>query len=232
MTKPVKDRIRLIEKEDNQISIVKQCDLLGICRSTLYYKPVNQESDLNLEIMAELDKQYLKTPFYGKRRMSLHLESLGYMVNIKRTRRLLQVMGLITIYPKPNTSISNKEHKKYPYLLKDLHITHSNHVWATNITYIPMRSGFMYLIAVMDLYSRKVLHWSVSNTMDAEWCTEVLSQTITLYGKPEIFNTDQGSQFTSDIFTKVLLDNEIKISMDGKGRAIDNIFVERLEGAA
>ena len=225
---PVKERLVLVEKDSESMSIVKQCDLLGICRSTLYYKPENQESDLNLEIMAELDKQYLKTPFYGKRRMLLHLGTLGFVLNIKRVRRLMQLMGLITIYPKPNTSMANKEHKKYPYLLKDLNITHSNHVWATDITYIPMKRGFMYLMAVVDLYSRKVLHWSVSNTMDAEWCTEVLNQTIILYGKPEIFNSDQGSQFTREMFTKVLLDNDVKISMDGKGRAIDNIFVERL----
>jgi putative transposase len=224
----MKERIEMIEMENCEISIVRQCDLVGVCRSTLYYNPKEQESDLNLEIMAELDKQYLKTPFYGKRRMLLHLETLGFGVNIKRIRRLMQLMGLITIYPKPNTSLANKEHKKYPYLLKDLPITHSNHVWATDITYIPMKRGFMYLMAVVDLYSRKVLHWSVSNSMDAEWCTEVLNQTIVMYGVPEIFNTDQGSQFTSDIFTKVLLDNNIKISMDGKGRAIDNIFVERL----
>jgi putative transposase len=211
-----------------EISIVRQCDLLDVCRSTLYYNPEGQESDLNLEIMAELDKQYQLTPFYGKRRMLLHLGTLGYQVNIKRIQRLMQVMGLVTLYPKPNTSLANKEHKKYPYLLKDLPITHRNQVWATDITYIPMKRGFMYLMAVVDLYSRKVLNWSVSNSMDAEWCTEVLNQTISLYGKPEIFNTDQGSQFTSDMFIKVLVDSEIKISMDGKGRAIDNIFVERL----
>jgi putative transposase len=228
MTKSKTERLKMVEMEENDISIVRQCDLLSVCKATLYYTPEDQESDLNLEIMAELDKQYLITPFYGKRRMLLHLETLGFCVNIKRIRRLMQLMGLITIYPKPNTSLPNKEHKKYPYLLKDLPITHSNHVWATDITYIPMKRGFMYLMAVVDLYSRKVLNWSVSNSMDAEWCTEVLKQTIALYGTPEIFNSDQGSQFTSDIFTKVLLDKNVKISMDGKGRAIDNIFVERL----
>jgi putative transposase len=224
----MKKRLEMIEKVDNELSIVKQCDLLDVCRSTLYYKPEGQESDLNLEIMAELDKQYLITPFYGKKKMLAHLASIGINVNIKRVRRLMQLMDLKTIYTKVNTSIANKEHPKYPYLLKDLIITHRNHVWATDITYIPMHKGFMYLMAVVDLYSRKVLNWSVSNTMDAEWCTEVLNQTIVLNGTPEIFNTDQGSQFTSDSFTKVLKDNNIKISMDGKGRAIDNIFVERL----
>jgi putative transposase len=224
----MKKRIEMIEMTDSELSIVKQCSLLDVCRSTLYYKPEGQETDLNLEIMAELDKQYLLTPFYGRKKMVAHLGSIGIDVNIKRVRRLMQLMDLKTIYTKANTSIPNKEHIKYPYLLKDLIITHRNHVWATDITYIPMQRGFMYLMAVVDLYSRKVLNWSVSNTMDAEWCTEVLNQTIVLNGTPEIFNTDQGSQFTSESFTKVLTDNNIKISMDGKGRAIDNIFVERL----
>lgn len=228
MTKPIKERQELIEMQDCQISISKQCKLLGVCRSTLYYKCDDCESDMNLEIMQEIDQQYQKTPFYGKRRMLLHLDTLGFTVNIKRIRRLMQLMGLITLYPKPNTSKANKEHLKYPYLLKDMVFTHSNHVWATDITYIPMKRGFMYLMAVVDLYSRKVLHWSISNTMDTEWCTEVLKQTIAMHGTPKIFNTDQGSQFTSEMFTKVLLDNDILISMDGKGRAIDNIFVERL----
>lgn len=225
---PKKERQELVEMQNCEISITRQCSLLGICRSTLYYDGQDQESDLNLDLMEKLDKQYQKTPFYGKRKMLQHLKSLGFSLNIKRIRRLLKVMGLTTIYPKPNTSLANKEHKKYPYLLKDLVFTHRNHVWATDITYIPMKRGFMYLIAVVDLYSRKVLHWSVSNSMDAEWCAEVLKQTIIMHGIPEIFNTDQGSQFTSEIFTKVLLANNIEISMDGKGRAIDNIFVERL----
>lgn len=228
MTKPMKERLEMVEKQESDISIVRQCDMVGVCRSTLYYKPISQESDLNLQIMQELDKQYMKTPFYGKRRMTTHLNMSGYNVNIKRTSRLMHLMGLKALYPKPNTSIPDKEHEKYPYLLKDLDITHSNHVWATDITYVPMKKGFMYLMAIVDLYSRKVLHWSVSNTMEAEWCAEVLNQTISMYGTPEIFNTDQGSQFTSNIFTKTLKDNEIKISMDGKGRATDNIFVERL----
>jgi putative transposase len=228
MTKPMKERLEMVEKQESVMSIIRQCDLVGVCRSTLYYKPISQESDLNLQIMQELDKQYMKTPFYGKRRMTTHLNMSGYNVNIKRTSRLMHQMGLKALYPKTNTSVPDKEHEKYPYLLKDLDITHSNHVWATDITYVPMRKGFMYLMAIVDLYSRKVLHWSVSNTMEAEWCAEVLNQTISMYGTPEIFNSDQGSQFTSNIFTKTLKDNEIKISMDGKGRATDNIFVERL----
>jgi putative transposase len=146
---PMKKRLDMVEKSDNEISIVKQCKLLDICRSTLYYKPEGQESNLNLEIMAELDKQYLLTPFYGRNKMVAHLASLGINVNIKRLRRLMQLMDLKTIYTKANTSISNKEHAKYPYLLKDLIITHRNHVWATDITYIPMHRGFMYLMAVL-----------------------------------------------------------------------------------
>jgi putative transposase len=223
----------MIEKTNNELSIVKQCKLLEVCRSTLYYKPEGQKSDFNLEIMAELDKRYLLTPFYRRKKRVAHLGSLGIDVNIKRVRRLMQLMDLKTIYKKPNKSLPNKEHEKYPYLFKDLIITHRNQVWATDITYIPVHRGFMYLMAVVDLYSRKVLNWSVSNTMDTDWCTEVLNQTIALNGTPEIFNTDQASTgaafgFTSETFTKALKDNNIKISRDGKGRAIDNIFVERL----
>jgi putative transposase len=178
--------------------------------------------------MTELDKQYLKTPFYGIRRMTAHLRSLGYCVNHKRVQRLMRKMGLEAVYRKPNTSLPNKEHTIYPYLLKGLNITRPNQVWATDITYIPMAKGFMYLIAIVDLYSRKVLTWSVSNTMESEWCAEVLKAAIIDFGKPDIFNTDQGSQFTANIFTQVLKDNQVRISMDGKGRAIDNIFVERI----
>ncbi|MFN8432048.1 MAG: IS3 family transposase [Spirosomataceae bacterium] len=147
MTKPLKERLKMVEKEESETSIVRQCDLVGVCRSTLYYKPTGQESDLNLEIMQELDKQYMKTPFYGKRRMTTHLNMFGYSINIKRTSCLMHLMGLKALYPKPNTSLPDKEHEKYPYLLKDLNITHSNHVWATDITYVPMKKGFMYLMS-------------------------------------------------------------------------------------
>lgn len=218
----------MIEREHPELSINAQCKLLDLCRSSLYYKPVSQESDLNLKLMQELDKQYLKTPFYGTRKMTQHLQSLGYKVNRKRVSRLMKLMGLQTIYRKPNTSLPNKEHTIYPYLLSGLKIERANQVWATDITYVPMNKGFMYLMAIIDLHSRKVLNWSVSNTMEAEWCTQVLKETIAQYGCPQIFNTDQGAQFTSHIFTKVLLDNGVQISMDGKGRAIDNIFIERL----
>ena len=175
-----------------------------------------------------LDEQYFKTPFYGVLRLKALLIGLGYKVNRKRVRRLMKLLDWKTIYREPKTSTGNKEHKKFPYLLRNVKIARCNQVWAADITYIPMKTGFMYLMAVIDLHSRYILHWSLSNTMSAEWCSEVLAQTIQKHGKPEIFNTDQGSQFTSDVFIKVLLENEIAISMDGRGRALDNIFIERL----
>lgn len=210
-----------------QLSLSHQCELLSLHRSILYYEPAKVCSE-DLEMMALMDKQYLKTPFYGYRKMLIFLVQQGYHVNHKRVRRLMRTMGIEAIYARPNTSKPNKEHKIYPYLLKNVSITKANQVWATDITYVPMAKGFMYLIAVLDLYSRYVLAWSISNTMEAEWCDKVLKTALEKYPKPEIFNTDQGSQFTSDIFVKTLLDNHIQPSMDGKGRAIDNIFVERL----
>lgn len=221
-------RRKMIELAHKDLSITRQCDLLSVCRSSLYYKPMGQETELNLKLMEELDRQYLKTPFYGIRKMTEYLRSLGYKVNRKRVSRLMKKMGLETIYRKQNTSQPNKGHKIYPYLLKGLQINRPNQVWATDITYLPMQKGFMYLMAIVDLYSRKVLFWSISNTMESEWCASVLQETIDSHGKPEIFNTDQGAQFTSEIFTQILLNNQIQVSMDGKGRAIDNIFVERL----
>lgn len=211
----------------NKLSIVKQCKLLKIHRGRLYYK-AKQESSDNLKMMRLLDQQYFNTPFYGSRKMTYWLKSLGFCVNRKRVQRLMKIINWQTIYREPQTTISDKKHKKYPYLLKGLEITHKNHVWATDITYIPMAKGFMYLTAIIDLHTRFVLNWSVSNTMSAEWCTDVLEETIQKYGAPEIFNTDQGSQYTSEAHTNMLLSNGIKISMDGKGRAIDNIFIERL----
>jgi putative transposase len=211
----------------NKLSVVKQCELLDVSRSNLYYKPKGVGLE-NLEIMKLLAKQYYLTPFYGYRKITVLLQKMDYCVNEKRVRRLMKTVNWKTIYREPKTTISNKEHKKYPYLLKDLVITHKNQVWATDITYIPMAKGFMYLCAIMDLHTRFVLNWSVSNTMSADWCTETLQDTIAKYGSPEIFNTDQGSQYTSDVHIKALTDNGIKISMDGKGRAIDNIFIERL----
>lgn len=223
---PIEQRQRLIEP-DGSISVSKQCKLLDLKRNFLYYSPKG-ELEENLEIMRLLDKQYYLTPFYGYRKLTVWLQNLGYKINSKRVRRLMECVHWKTIYREPRTTISNKQEKKYPYLLKNFQTQYRNQVWATDITYIPMNKGFMYLTAILDLHTRYVLHWDISNTMSAEWCTKVLNDTIEKHGVPEIFNTDQGSQYTSEIHTKALLDKGIAISMDGKGRAIDNIFVERL----
>lgn len=221
------ERKKMVESNHEVLSIKKQLDLVSISSSSFYYVPKG-ESEENRAILRLLDEQYFKTPFYGVLRLTALLVGLGYKVNRKRVRRLMQILDWKTIYREPKTTIGNKQHKKYPYLLGGLKINRCNQLWATDITYIPMKTGYMYLMAVVDLHSRYVLHWSLSNSMTAEWCAEVLQETLYQYGKPEIFNTDQGSQFTSDVFIKALTDNEIKISMDGKGRALDNIFVERL----
>ena len=202
--------------------------MLGISRSTLYYKKV-EIKDNDLEIMKLIDMQYTKYPFYGSRRMMKWLrKEKGHKVNRKYIRRLMRLMGLEGLAPKPNTSKPRKEHKKYPYLLKGLKIDRPNQVWSTDITYIPLSRGFMYLTAIIDWYSRYVLSWRISNTLDSDFCVDALNDALRLYGRPEIFNTDQGSQFTSDDFIKPLKDNDIQISMDGKGRWVDNVFVERL----
>jgi putative transposase len=220
----------MIEHEHRELSIRRQCTLVGLNRSTLYYEPA-PESALNLALMRLMDEQYLQTPFYGWPRMLAYLQRQGYTVNHKRVRRRLQKMGIQAIYPKPRTSVSNVAHKIYPYLLRDLEITHVNQVWhpkgPRDITYIPMPRGFMYLVAVMDWYSRYVLAWQLSNTLDNRFCLDALPQAL-LWGKPEIFNTDQGVQFTARQFTDCLAKAEIRISMDGRGRAFDNIFTERL----
>lgn len=213
-------------------SIRQQCQWAGLSRSSYYYQPVSA-SDEDLLLMRLLDEQYLESPQYGYRKMGLVLAQAGYVVNHKRVRRLMQLMGLEAIYPKINLSKPAAGHKIYPYLLRGLKITHVHQVWATDITYVPMANGYMYLIVIIDpggepLYSRYVLGWSVSNTMDANWCNDLLSEVLLVYPPPEIFNTDQGSQFTSEVFTSTLLGAQIRISMDGKGRALDNIFVERL----
>ena len=178
--------------------------------------------------MRLIDEQYLKTPFYGSRRMCTFLCGLGYKINRKRVRRLMRQMGLEAIYPKPRTSLPSQGHKVYPYLLKGLHISHPNQVWATDLTYIPLERGFMYLVAIMDWHSRRVLAWRLSNTMDADFCVDALEEALDRYRAPEIFNSDQGSQFTSDAFTGILQEHGVQISMDGKGCYRDNIFVERL----
>ena len=217
----------MVDTQNSSLSVSSQCKLLEIHRSGLYYHPVS-ESEENLRLMRLLDEQYFKTPFYGVRRLTVWLQSLGYKVNRKRTARLMKLIGWHTIYRKPNTSKPCTAHKIYPYLLRGLKTVRKNQVWAMDITYVPMQKGFMYLCAVVDIHTRYVLNWSVSNTMSAEWCKEVIEQAVEQHGKPEIVNTDQGSQFSSEVFTQYLIGSEIKISMDGKGRAIDNIFIERL----
>lgn len=222
------ERKELVDKAHKKLSINKQCNLLSIHRSGFYYeaKPLDA---FNLELTKVIDKEYTLHPFRGVPSMTTYLrEDLGYPINKKRIERLYKLMDIQAIIPGPHTSKGNREHKKYPYLLRNMKITHINQVWATDITYVPIKGGYMYLIAIIDLYSRFVLNWSLSNTMDAEWCAEILKDTIEQYGAPEIFNTDQGSQFTSEIFIDVLKDNQVQISMDGKGRATDNIFIERL----
>jgi putative transposase len=209
-----------------RLSLVRQCALLGICRSSLYCQPTSASAH-DLELMALMDRQYLKTPFYGSRRMTVWLRTQGHQVNRKRVRRLMQVMGLEAIYRRPNTSKPAPGHKVYPYLLRGLEINRVNQVWATDITYIPMARGFLYLVAIMDWHSRYVLAWRLSNTLDVDFCLEALEEALGK-GRPEIFNTDQGSQFTSEAFTGRLLAQGIQVSMDGKGRCMDNVFVERL----
>lgn len=217
----------LVQHGSEVLSIVKQCELLEINRSGLYYQPV-EESDENLAVMRVMDEQYLKTPFYGIKRLLVILIAKGYKINCKRLRRLMRIQGWQTLYPTRCTTRSDPAAYKYPYLLKDLPIQRKNQVWAIDITYVPMKKGFMYLCAVIDIYTRYVVGWGVSNSMTADWCTEIVEQAIDTHGKPEIMNSDQGSQFTSDVYTSLLKAREIQISMDGKGRAVDNIFIERL----
>ena len=216
----------MIELEHPQLSIRHQCELVGLNRSTFYYTPAG-ESDLNLYLMRLIDKQYTKTPFYGWPRMTAYLRREGYTVNHKRVQRLMSKMGLQAIFPKPRTSMAAKGHKVYPYLLRNLAITRPNQVWSADITYIPMLHGFMYLSAIIDWYSRYVLAWQLSNTLDGLFCLDALDLALAL-GQPEIFNTDQGAQFTALAFTSRLETAGIRVSMDGRGRALDNVFVERL----
>ncbi len=217
----------MIEFQNSDISIVRQCKLFKISRTSVYYKPKGEKPE-NLKLMRLMDEQYLKTPTHGSRSMVTFLKRLGYNKNRKRIQRLMRLMGLEAIYPKRKTSKPNPAHRIYPYLLRKLRIDHPNQVWAADISYLPLEKGFMYLVAIMDWYSRKVLSWRVSNTMDNDFCVAALAEAIHNYGRPEIFNTDQGSQFTSESFTDVLKNNDIQISMDGRGRFQDNIFIERL----
>ena len=220
-------RKALVSAEYGRLSVVRQCELVGISRSSHYYTATG-ESEFNLDLMRRIDRQYLETPWYGSRQMARHLRRDGRSVGRTRVRRLMRLLGLQAIYQKPRTTIPNVQHRVYPYLLGGLSIERPNQVWCADITYIPMRRGFLYLVAVMDWHSRAVLSWRLSNTMESSFCVEALREALSRYGKPEIFNTDQGSQFTSEEFTKVLSDAGVRISMDGKGRWMDNIFIERL----
>jgi len=223
---PVSARRGLIEPAHGELSIVRQCELLGLSRSSYYYQPA-QESTENLHYMRLVDEQYLRTPFYGSRRMAVWLTEQGYAVNRKRVQRLMQLMGLEGIAPGPRTSRGHPEHKVYPYLLRELTIERPNQVWGTDITYIPMAVGFMYLVVIMDWFSRYVLSWELSNTLEVAFCVDAL-ETALARQQPEIFNSDQGMQFTSQAFTSRLEAAQVQISMDGRGRTFDNIFVERL----
>lgn len=218
----------MLERNHPDISIKRQCELLGLNRTSFYYKPRTFKQEEDMEYKRLILKEFLDCPFYGYRKITHALQELGHKINRKRVQRLMQELGIQAIYPKPNLSKACPQHKKYPYLLSGLEITHPNHVWATDITYIKITGGFIYLSAIIDLYSRKTLSWKVSNTLDVDFCIEALEEALCKYGKPEIFNSDQGSQFTSNDFTNKLEKHKIKISMDGKGRAKDNIFIERL----
>lgn len=210
-----------------ELSIARQAELLEVSRSSLYYRP-KPDSTEELDLLKRLDELFTENPMYGSRRMQAMLKREGILVGRRRIRRLMKKLGLWAITPNPDTSRPHPEHKIYPYLLRGLVIDRPNQVWATDITYIPMQKGFMYLVAILDWASRRVLAWRLSNTLTADFCVAALNEAILRYGKPEIFNSDQGSQFTGEEFTGVLKKHEIQISMDGRGRCYDNIFVERL----
>jgi len=216
----------MVDRDHADVSVVRQCELLNVSRSSVYYSPVGA-SEYELELMGLMDKQYLRTPFYGSRKMAAWLRSQGYSVNRKRVQRLMRRMGIEAIYRRPRTTRPDSGHKVYPYLLRDLQIDEVNQVWATDITYIPMARGFMYLVCVMDWHSRYVLSWRLSNTLEADFCVDALEAALSM-DVPGIFNTDQGSQFTSEAFTSVLLNRGVHVSMDSAGAYMDNVFVERL----
>src|SRR5664280_2004994 len=220
-----KEKLLLIDNSNREISISHQAELIGISRSSVYYEPVVDKHDLLLKRL--IDEQYTLTPFYGSRRIKVSLLRNGHEVNRKHVQRMMREMGLEAIYPKPHLSQTHPEHKIYPYLLRDVMVDRKDQVWAADITYIPLSRGFMYLVAIIDWWSRYVLAWQMSTSLDTSFCLEALEIALQ-FGKPEIFNTDQGSQFTSSVFTGTLKDNDILISMDGRGRCMDNIFIERL----
>ncbi len=222
---PPGKRVLLLEKNHTAIPLKRQCFLLGIGRSTAYYETVHVRDDA--EILSVMDEIFTACPFYGKRKMKAELNRRGFAIGIKKVRRLMRKLGLSCVYPKPKTSIANPAHKKYPYLLRGLNITKPNQVWGTDITFIRLFKGWAYLVAIIDWHSRYVLSWKLSITMEKEFCIEAL-QNAMQQALPEIFNSDQGSQFTSDEFTRILEKENVKISMDGRGRCLDNIFTERL----
>jgi putative transposase len=217
----------MIEPDHPRLSVVRQCALVSIGRSTFYREPAPETAE-NLVLLRLLDEQFLETPWYGSRQMARHLRRQGHAVGRKRVRRLMARMGLAPIYQRPRTTVPHPEHRIYPYLLRDLVIDRPNQVWCADITYVPMRRGFLYLVAVMDWSTRRVLSWRLSNTMDVEFCIAVLQEALARFGPPGIFNSDQGSQFTSPRFTEILSGAGVRISMDGRGRWMDNVFIERL----
>jgi putative transposase len=226
----VQEKTAMIEPDNRKISVRRQFDLLNLPRSSYYRRIVSGQGETaeNLELMRLIDEEYTRRPFYGTRKMRDYLRRTGHKVNRKRVQRLMRLMGLRSVAPTPNTSKPAPEHKVYPYLLRGMTISRPNQVWCTDLTYIRIKGGFVYLVAVMDWYSRKVLSWEVSASMDDSFCVSALERALRLYPAPEIFNSDQGSQFTGKDFTGVLKSAGVKISMDGKGRCMDNIFIERL----
>ena len=217
----------MIDSTHPQLSVTKQCNLMSVSRSSYYYRPRAKNPD-DLILMRQIDELYIEHPSSGSRSICRQLKRQGTIVNRKRVQRLMRLMGIEAVYPKPKTSLPHPQHKVYPYLLRGLRIDRANQVWAADITFIPMPRGFMYLVAIMDWHSRKILSWRVSNTLESDFCIQALCDALNTYGSPEIFNTDQGAQFTSNSFTQVLMDHDVKISMDGRGRCQDNIFIERL----
>ena len=217
----------MVEPSNKQLSISRQCQILDLNRSTYYYRPKPIKPE-DLELMRTIDELYLQNPSSGSRSIRRQLRRQGQKVNRKRVQRLMRLMGIEAVYPKPRTSRPHPQHRIYPYLLRELSIDRPNQVWSADITYIPMARGFMYLVAIMDWSSRKILSWQISNTMEPAFCIDALKEALNRYGAPDIFNTDQGAQFTSNAFTQVLKDNQVSISMDGRGRCQDNIFIERL----
>jgi putative transposase len=220
-------RKQMIDASEPKMSVANQCRVLHVSRSSFYYKSKPMSAQ-DLALMRLIDEHYLKNPCSGSRSMRNHLRRLGYEINRKKVQRLMRLMGLEAVYPKPKTSRPHPQHKVYPYLLRALTIDRVNQVWCADITYIPMSRGFMYLVAVMDWHSRKVLSWRISNSLDTDFCVEAVCEALRRFGPPEIFNTDQGAQFSANAFTEVLKAGQVQISMDGRGRVQDNIFIERL----